>query len=57
MKVKPLSRVRLFVTPWNPLGSSMHGIFQARVLEWLPFPSPGDLADPGSKLVAKAELC
>ena len=28
-------------------GSSVHGIFQARVLE--PFPSPGDLPDPGIK--------
>ena len=28
-------------------GSSFHGIFQARTLEWLPFPSPGDLPDPG----------
>ena len=28
-------------------GSSIHGIFQARVLEWLPFPSPGDLPNPG----------
>ena len=28
-------------------GSSLHGILQARVLEWLPFPSPGDLPDPG----------
>ena len=27
--------------------SSVHGIFQARILEWLPFPSPGDLPDPG----------
>ena len=25
-KVKSLSRVRLFVTPWTP-GSSVHGIF------------------------------
>ena len=23
-----------------------HGIFQARILEWLPFPSPGDLTNP-----------
>jgi len=23
-----------------PPGSSVHGIFQARVLEWVPFPSP-----------------
>ena len=30
-------------------GSSVHGIFQARILEWLPFPTPGDLLDPGIK--------
>ena len=28
-------------------GSSVCGIFQARILEWLPFPLPGDLPDPG----------
>ena len=28
-------------------GSSVHGIFQARVCRGLPFPSPGDLSDPG----------
>ena len=27
------SCVRLFVTPWTPPGSSVHGIFQARILE------------------------
>ena len=27
-------------------GSSVHGNFQARILEWLPFPSPGDRPDP-----------
>ena len=30
-------------------GYSVHGIFQARVPEWVPFPSPGDLPDPGIK--------
>ena len=25
-----------------PPGSSVHGILQARILEWVPFPSPGD---------------
>ena len=30
----------------NP-GSSVHGIFQARILCVLPFPIPGDLPDPG----------
>ena len=37
MKVKSLSHVRLFTTPWTACslpGSSVHGIFQARVLEW-----------------------
>ena len=26
---------------------TFHGILQARVLEWVAFPSPGDLPDPG----------
>ena len=29
------------------LGSSVYGILQARILEGLPFPSPGDLRNPG----------
>ena len=35
--VKSLSRVQLFVTPMDCslLDSSVHGIFQARVLEWV----------------------
>ena len=32
-----------------PAGSSVHGILQARILSGLPFPSPGDLPDPGIK--------
>ena len=31
----------------NPPGSSVHEIFQARIVEGLPFPSPGDLLNPG----------
>ena len=39
------------LTPCDPMdcslpGSSVHGIFQARRLEWVAFPSPGDLPDP-----------
>ena len=30
-------------------GSSVHGILQARILSRLPFPSPGDLPDPGTE--------
>ena len=38
VKVKLLSRVRLFVTAWTDYGlpgSSVHGIFQGRILEWV----------------------
>ena len=31
----------------RPPGSPVHGILQARILEWVGFPSPGDLPDPG----------
>ena len=31
----------------SPPSSSVHGIFQAKILEWLPFPSPENLPDPG----------
>ena len=45
-------------------GSSVHGIFQARkigfsdfpVLEWLPLPTPGALADPGIEPVSPASV-
>ena len=32
---------------YSLLGSSVHGIHQVRILEWVPFPPPGDLPDPG----------
>ena len=35
VKVKSLSRVRLIATPGSLSGSSVHGIFQAIVLEWI----------------------
>ena len=31
----------------SPPCSSIHGILQARILEWVAIPSPGDLPDPG----------
>ena len=31
-------------------GSSVHGVLQARILEWVAFPSPGDLPDPAIEL-------
>ena len=47
-----LLRVQSCLTLRDPMdcslpGSSVCGIFQARILEWLPFPLPGDLPDPG----------
>ena len=30
-------------------GSSVHGILQARILEWVAMPPPGDLPNPGIK--------
>ena len=47
--MKSLSRVRLFATPWgcSPPGSSIHGILQARILEWVAISFPGDLCNPG----------
>ena len=33
----------------SPPGFSVHGILQARILEWLSFPLPGDLPYPGIK--------
>ena len=33
----------------SPQGSSVHGILKAKLQSGLPFPSPGDLPDPGIK--------
>ena len=49
MKVKSLSRVRLFVTPWTVACQDppSMGFFKQEYWSGLPFPSPGDLPDPG----------
>ena len=45
-----LSHVRLCDSLHCSLpGSSIHGVFQARILEWVAVSSPGDLPDPGIK--------
>ena len=48
-----------FLTLCNPMdcsppSSSVQGVLQARILEWLPFPSPGDLPRPGIKCTSPA---
>ena len=41
----------VFVTPmdYSPQGSSLHGIFQARILERLPFPPPRESSQPSDQ--------
>ena len=48
-KVKSLSRVRLFVTPWTVACEAPPSMGFSRQEYWsgLPFPSPGDFPDPG----------
>ena len=45
------TEVKVYVAQSCPtLGDPMdciHGILQARILEWVAFPSPGDLLNPG----------
>ena len=36
----------------SPPGSSVHGMLQARMLEWVAFPPPGDLPNPGIELTS-----
>ena len=49
VKVKSLSRVRLFVTPWTIAYQAPPSMRFSRQECWsgLPFPSPGDLPNPG----------
>ena len=35
------------LTLCDPMDCTVHGILQARILEWVAFPSPGDLPNPG----------
>ena len=51
MKVKSLSRVRFFATPWTVAYQAPLSVGFSRQEYWsgLPFPSPGDLPDTGIK--------
>ena len=51
VKVKSLSCVRLFSTPWTAAYQALPSMGFSRQEYWngLPFPSPGDLLDPGIK--------
>ena len=49
MKVKLLSHVRLFATPWTVVYQAppFMGFSRQECWSGLPFPPPGDLPDPG----------
>ena len=49
VKVKSLSRVPLFATPWTVAYQAppSMGFSRQEYCSGLPFPSPGDLPDPG----------
>ena len=51
VKVKLLSHVRLFATPWTVAHQAPPSMGFSRQDYWsgLPFPSPGDLPNPGTE--------
>ena len=55
-EVKSLSRVRLFATPWTVAYQAPPSMGFSRQEYWsgLPFPSPGDLPNPGIEPVSPA---
>ena len=56
LKVKLLSRVQLFATPWTVAYQAPPSVGFSRQECWsgLPFPSPGDLPNPGTEPVSPA---
>ena len=57
--VQLLSHVRLFATPWTIAHQAPLSMGFSRQEYWsrLPFPSPGDLPDPGIKPASPALAC
>ena len=55
-KEKSFSRVQLFMTPWTVAYETPPSMEFSRQEYWnrLPFPSPGDLLDPGIEPVSCA---
>ena len=45
---------QLYPSLCDPMDYTVHGILQARILDWVAFPSPGDLPNPGIKLGSPA---
>ena len=53
MKVN-VNVAQLCLTLCNPMDYTVHGILQARILEWVAIPSPAELPDPGIELESPA---
>ena len=53
LKVK-VKITQLCPTLCNPMDYTVNGVLQARILEWVPYPSPGDLPDPGIEPMSPA---
>ena len=53
---RSVSHVQLFATPWGVAHQALLSVGFSRQEHWsgLPFPSPGDLPDPGIKLESPA---
>ena len=45
--MKKLKVTQSCPTLCDPMDHMVHGILQARILEWVAVPSPGDLPNPG----------
>ena len=59
-KLKLLSHVPHFVTPWtvcSPPGSSVHGILQARILEWIAISSSRGSSPPRNQAHFSSVSC
>ena len=52
MCAQSFSHVRLFAIPWTIAHQAVHGISSEEYWSGLPFPSPGDLPNPGIKPVS-----
>ena len=60
VKLLPLCLTLCDPMNYSPFGPSVHRILQARVLEWVAIPPPGDLPDPGiepESLMSPALAC
>ena len=58
LKLKLLSHIRLFATPWTIVCQAPPSMGFPRQEYWsgLPFPSPGDLPNPGSPVLQAGGL-